>query len=197
MATSRIEDVQRVSSSPTLVGALIPLLLAIVSGVIPARMQASCVGLSEEDYGRCEEAESKMIQRYHEAEAAAKKRVLFVETGDDRRKTTEFDLLYSDANECRFVKKEGRFRIVDESGKTFSEGGCRCCTHLDQEGQEYVPRTRAWELHGRYLLINAIRNDPSLPAIIENDYWCGVETRWLNDLHRKSIVEACDLPLVP
>src|SRR5439155_7659682 len=90
-------------------------------------------------------------------EEAAKKRVVFVETGKDRIKTTEFDVLLDHANECQFLRRvkairDGSFRVVTEDGKTFTEGNCRCCTEFQQDrvGEEYIPRARVWVLHGHY-----------------------------------------------
>jgi len=163
--------------------------LALAATFIPSSARAGCAGLDGPDYAKCVQAESEMIRRYQEDEAAARERVLFVEAGGDRLETTEYDLLYGSMNECQFLKRDGAFRVVDEKGQTFSQGRCRCCTQLNQEGQDWVPRARSWRLHGRY---SRYLEDPR--GTIQTDYWCGVETRRVNDLHRRSIVEGCDPP---
>jgi len=168
-------------------GVFASIAIAIVGGLIPSSSRASCAGLTGPDHAECAKQEAEMIRRYQEDESAARERVLAVETGRERLQTTEYDLLYGSLNECQFLKRQGPFRVVDEDGGTFSEGSCFCCTQLNQEGQKWVPRTKIWRLHGRYI---RYQEDP--PGTLQTDYWCGVETQQLNELHRKSIVAACE-----
>jgi len=166
---------------PRTTGLFGSVLVAMVLILVPVPTQASCSGLAGEAYSECLQAESEMIKRYQEDAVAARLRILFVESGDERLKTTEYELLYSEPNECKFLKREGHFRVVDESGHLLIEGTCACCTHTQEPATE-----KRWNLHGSYRRYNDASPN------IENHYWCGVETQWLNDLHRKSITEGCE-----
>ena len=169
------------------VGTLALAALVMVGGFVPCSSRASCSGLDGSDYLACAKSEAEMLRRYHEDEAAARGRVLTVEIGDERLRTTEYELFYNSLNECQFLERQGPFRVLDEDGDTFSEGSCLCCTQLNKEGQERVPRTKSWRRHGRYV---SHQEDP--PGTLQTDYWCGVEGQWLNELHRRSIVEGCE-----
>ena len=137
------------------------------------------------------------ILAYERDATKAKTRVLYVEFGEERIKTTEYDLLYDTGNgECSFLGREGSYRVVDEEGNTFSEGGCRCCTRINQEGQKWVPRSRHWEPHGRY--VRFIKDpDPGYPSMIEEDFWCGYRTADPHEGLQRSKADSCDIPIVP
>lgn len=180
-------------------------LLAFVSVLVPASIDASCTGLhSLAEIAACREAEDRMNQRAREQMKAAQERVLYVEIGKGRVTTNEFELLFEHSTECQWLRRvdlirDSSFRVVDQDGKTFTEGACRCCTHFERDpaSDEFVPRRRGWELHGKHILFNAIRNDPDLPPVIENDYWCGVEIQRLSGRHHESLAEGCEVPIVP
>ena len=72
-------------------------LLILISALVPAPIDASC---ASDPCEGCAEAEHRMMRRAQEQMEAAQKRVVFVETGKDRIKTTVFDVLYDHTNEC-------------------------------------------------------------------------------------------------